>query len=85
YHVDQNAYVSKGKTCVTATLPTTGIQINSNCAGSYNDGSFVADYQFNKHFDVYAGVNYSTLDGGLSSGYLNDSQATVATGLRLRF
>ncbi len=85
YHVDQNAYVSKGKTCATAALPTTGIQINSNCAGSYNDGSFVADYQFNKHFDVYAGVNYSTLDGGLASGYLNDNQTTVATGLRLRF
>jgi hypothetical protein len=34
---------------------------------------------------VYAGVNYSALDGGLSSGYLNNSQTTVATGIRLKF
>jgi predicted porin len=85
YHVDQNAYVSKGKTCATATLPTTGIRTNSNCAGTYDDGSIVVDYQFTKHFDVYAGVNYSTLDGGLASGFLSDSQTTVSTGVRVRF
>ena len=85
YHVDQNAFVAKGKTCTTATLPATGIKTNANCAGGYDDGSFVVDYQFNKHFDVYAGLNYSTLNGGLASGFLNDNQATVATGLRLRF
>ena len=85
YHADQNAYLSKGKSCANATLPTTGIKINANCSGGYDEGSFVVDYQFNKHFDVYAGLNYSTLNGGLSSGYLSDNQTTVATGLRLRF
>jgi predicted porin len=80
YHVDQNAFSG------TVSAPAAGtIQTKANTAGSYNDGSFVVDYQFNKHFDVYAGVNYSTLDGGLASGYLNNSQTTVATGVRLRF
>ncbi len=85
YRADQNAYLSKGKTCASATLPTVGIKTNANCAGTYGDGSFVADYQFNKHFDVYAGANYSTLDGGLASGFLNNEQTSVVTGARVRF
>ncbi len=80
YHIEQNAFLG------TVSKPAAGaIQIAANTPGSYNDGSFVIDYRFNKHFDVYAGVNYSTLDGGLSSGYLNNNQSTVATGIRLRF
>jgi predicted porin len=80
YHVEQNAFLG------TVSKPATGtIQTSANASGSYNDGSFVIDYRFNKHFDVYAGVNYSALDGGLSSGYLNNSQTTVATGIRLKF
>jgi predicted porin len=80
YHVDQNAFSG------TVSAPAAGtIQTKANTAGSYNDGSFLVDYQFNKHFDVYAGVNYSTLDGGLASGYLNNNQTTVASGVRLKF
>ena len=54
-------------------------------AGTVNDGSFVVDYQFNKHFDVYAGVNYSVIDGGLASGYLANNNTSVITGARLKF
>jgi predicted porin len=80
YRIGQNAYSG------TVSAPAAGtIQTKANSAGSYNDGSFVVDYQFTKHFDVYAGVNYSALDGGLASGFLNNSQTTVATGLRLKF
>ena len=80
YHVDQGAYLGK----VSTPQPGT-IQTSANSAGSYNDASFVADYQLTKHFDVYAGVNYSMLDGGLASGYLNNNMTTVATGIRLKF
>ncbi len=81
YYIEQNAFVV-GK----PSKPAAGtIQTAANTPGAYNDGSFVVDYRFNKHFDVYAGVNYSTLDGGLSSGYLNNNQTTVATGIVLRF
>ena len=80
YHVDQGAYLG------TVSKPQAGtIQTSANSAGSYNDASFVADYQLTKHFDVYAGVNYSMLDGGLASGYLNNNMITVATGIRLKF
>ncbi len=80
YHLEQNAFLG------TVNKPAAGtIQTAANTPGSYNDGSFVIDYRFNRHFDVYAGVNYSALDGGLSSGYLNNNQTTVATGVRLKF
>ena len=80
YHVEQNAFLG------TVSRPAAGtIQTAADTSGSYNDGSFVIDYRFNKHFDVYGGVNYSALDGGLSSGYLNNNQTTVATGVRLKF
>jgi len=60
-------------------------QQKANLAGTVNDGSFVADYQFNKHFDVYAGVNYSVIDGGLASGFLANNNTSVVTGARVKF
>lgn len=80
YHADQGAYPG------TVSTPRAGtVQTSANSAGSYNDASFVADCQITKHFDVYAGVNCSMLDGGLASGYLNNNMTTVATGVRLKF
>src|SRR5271165_6438169 len=64
YHVKQNAFLG------TVSAPAAGtIQTKANSAGSYNDGSFVIGYRFTKHLDVYIGINYSALDGGLASGY----------------
>jgi predicted porin len=82
YHVDQGAYSTDPN---NAKIPSVGIKTAPNTPGSHNDASFVADYQLTKHFDVYAGVNYSILDGGLASGYLNNNMTTVATGIRLKF
>lgn len=81
YHLEQNHYQG------SATAAQTGSPNKQagNLAGSYNDGSFVVDYRFNKHFDVYAGVNYSIIDGGLASGYLANGQTSVVTGARLKF
>lgn len=82
------ATTSGGSTC-----PLGGAS-KSNCAGNSNTASFVADYAFNKHFDVYGGVAYAAVDGGLASGFPNvptsGANATVdttvvMTGLRLKF
>ncbi len=62
-----------------------GITTGSNCSGDLNQGSFLIDYRFNKHLDVYAGVSYSSVDDGLSSGYLNDNTTFFMTGARLKF
>lgn len=63
YHVEQNAFVSDTNVC------TNGGDTRTNCAGSYNQGSLLIDYAFNKHFDVYAGTTYAIVDGGLAAGF----------------
>ncbi len=63
YHVDQSAFISDGKPC------TNGGATRTDCAGTYNQGSLLLDYAFDKHFDVYAGVTYAIVDGGLAAGF----------------
>jgi predicted porin len=88
YHADQNSWVNSTGSCAFNNAnhaPTVGIKIASNCSGNFDMGSFLVDYAFNKHFDVYAGVNYSVVDGGLSSGFLVDNSTLFMTGARLKF
>jgi predicted porin len=44
--------------------PTAGFR--SSCAGNLNEVSLYADYHFTKRFDVYAGIAYSDVSGGLA-------------------
>ncbi len=83
YHLDQPAFSSAS----ILSSPQVGSpnQQKAYTAGSSNDASFVVDYQFNKHFDIYAGLNYSDIDGGLASGYLANENTSVVTGARLKF
>jgi predicted porin len=94
YHVDQNSYKADGAPCPAG--PASAVQ----CAGHYDQFSFLVDYEFNKHFDVYAGVNYARSAGGLAAQYPGTPSANggaakgtatsvdvtdVVTGMRLRF
>src|ERR1700678_1403669 len=38
----------------------------SSCAGTLDEVSFYGDYHFTKRFDVYAGIAYSQVTGGLA-------------------
>ena len=78
YHYDQHAY---------ATGAATGCnnQSSSACAGTMNAVSFDADWKFAKKFDVYAGVMFSEVAGGLANGYLYRNQVDPTVGLRFRF
>ena len=62
-----------------------GNPIGANCSGDLNQGSFLIDYTFNKHFDIYTGVTVSDISGGISSGFLQTSDVAVTSGLRLKF
>jgi predicted porin len=87
YHFDQNSWRT-GTGAGTACADNGSGKFNSktsNCAGNFDMGSFLIDYAFNKHFDVYAGVNYSVVDGGLASGFLQDNSTLFMTGARLKF
>jgi predicted porin len=96
YHWGQDNFLDTGnRSCATntvriATGQTTinnrvGAQIPSNCAGDFNQVSFLADYVFNKHFDVYGGVSYTEIGGGLASAFLNKDMFSAASGVRLKF
>ena len=63
------------------------------CAGDFNEEAIVADYVFNKHYDVYAGINHSEVTDGLANGFQgttsdgttgSESQTTVMIGFRVK-
>jgi predicted porin len=72
--------------------PTFGAFVNcnnpsafSNCHGTFDAVSFVADWQFAKKFDAYAGIMFSQVNGGLANGFINRSSIDPTIGLRFRF
>ena len=88
YHRDQNAYSGYSFSTKTNALEFSGPCSNtahSNCSGSLNGASLVADYQVSKHFDIYTGVMYSIAVDGMASGYLNNNTVTTAAGARYKF
>ncbi len=85
YYETQNHYelgTSLG-TCTTAASNP-----SKNCSGTTEMISFLVDYTFNKHFDIYAGLSYVDLSGGFANGVgivpIRDT-TNVVTGLRLKF
>lgn len=88
YHESQNSYNSPtAANCQSQPNSTTGNAIKSNCSGDINVVSGLVDYAFNKHFDVYGGVTWSSAAGGFTSGFANSTlqDTSVLTGLRLKF
>jgi rubredoxin len=72
--------------------PTFGAFVNcavaapaANCHGTFDAVSFVADWQFAKKFDAYAGIMFTQVNGGLANGYLNRNTIDPTVGLRFRF
>jgi predicted porin len=63
YHVSQNQYIADGAPCIAGGASKT------DCAGNFDQVSFVADYWLNKHMDVYAGITYGKVTNGLASGF----------------
>jgi predicted porin len=72
-----NQKSNNGNGCTNASAPT--------CAGTLADISLVADYHFTKRFDSYAGLNWSEVKNGLSSGFIYRTNTTAMVGLRFNF
>jgi predicted porin len=77
YHYDQNSF-HVGGFCNSATIA-------SSCSGQLNAASFDIDWQFAKKFDIYAGVMYSAMAGGLANGFQVFNNWAPTAGLRFRF
>jgi predicted porin len=75
YHVNQNSF--KGNGCSDNS--------SSSCSGNENVYSAMGDYHFTKRFDAYAGVAFSKVSNGLSSGFLKTSNADPMIGFRFKF
>lgn len=91
YHITQNSW-----TIGHGASGTQGVSCSASgilCAGDFEEASFVLDYVFNKHYDLYAGVNYSEVTDGLAYGFPgttvgtsgSQNQTTFMVGGRVRF
>jgi predicted porin len=78
YRYDQNSFSTEHPGCKTTA-------VSSQCSGSENFVSFVADYHFTKRFDTYAGAMWSQVEGGLANGFLNTSTIDPTIGFRYSF
>lgn len=95
YYVSQPAYLTSAapgsNDCAAVTAANkanpafVGFTAGMNCSGGISMAAFMVDYPLSKRLDVYGGVNYSTISGGFTSGYLNDSNTVLLSGLRLKF
>jgi predicted porin len=63
YHVNQNSFVQDSAPCIAGGASKT------DCAGTFDQFSLLADYQVTKHLDVYAGITYGKVENGLASGF----------------
>jgi predicted porin len=92
YHITQNSWTIGLGPTGTNNIGCSGAGLL--CAGDFNEASFVVDYVFNKHYDIYGGVNYSEVTDGLANGFVgttkdgttgSETQTTVMLGGRVKF
>jgi predicted porin len=76
YHVDQNAFVADGQPCVGSLTSKT------DCAGTFDQVSFLADYALNKHLDVYSGITYGQVHNGLAATFQGTDSTKAGFGTR---
>jgi len=85
YHQWQNDFR------VPSGCPPTSFR--ASCSGFLNEGSLYADHHFTRRFDVFAGVAYSNVSGGLAIAiphgpgvpYLNKNNTAPTIGARFVF
>ncbi|MGO8740205.1 porin [Rhodoblastus sp.] len=77
---DQWGNVAQDATCSAPSQNAKAAQ----CGGDLNAGSLFVDYHFTKRFDVYGGMEVSTVNGGLAGGSLPAGAKSI-TGANLGF
>jgi predicted porin len=79
YGYKQNSYgIGANAGCSTTKAGT--------CSGTEAAVTFSADYRFTKRFDVYGGVMYTNVAGGLASGFdFSTNTVDPTIGFRFRF
>jgi predicted porin len=92
YHINQNSWTIGLGGAGTDNLGCSAAGLL--CAGDFYEASFVVDYIFNKHYDLYAGLNWSEVTDGLANGFPgttadgttgSENQTTFMVGGRVKF
>ncbi len=90
YHEWQNNYTAPGTNCgPNTTAPAPGYApkgaANSACSGTTDWVSAMVDYRPLKRVDLYAGIAYSTVGGGMASGFFHTYNIAPTAGFRVSF
>jgi predicted porin len=84
YEYIQNHY-NPTATCPGGNQARNASRESGTCSGRLEAYSLVADYRFDRHFDVYAGAMWSHVADGLASGYLYNVTIDPTIGGRFSF
>jgi predicted porin len=74
YHEWDNNY---GTAATLATCAALGNSQSPTCSGTLDAVSVVVDWRFAKHVDLYAGIMYSQVTGGLASNFFVNNIGTT--------
>jgi len=81
YHYIQNSFFG---TPAAGPVPCSGSE-HSQCAGTFDAFSAAIDWRFAPKWDVYFGLMFSRVNGGLAFGFLQRNNIDPTVGLRFRF
>jgi predicted porin len=90
YHVNQSNWTIQSTTTGAITACAGAGLL---CSGDFDEASLVADYVISKHYDAYAGVNWSEVTNGLANGFAgtpkagtsgSENQTTIMIGFRIK-
>jgi predicted porin len=88
YHLWQNNFVNTAGAAPTAASlsnPVAGAcafpvpSVSSGCSGTEDVISLVIDWRFARHMDLYAGIAYSHVDGGVANGFIQANVTNANT------
>lgn len=81
YHYIQNSFFG---TAAGGPAPCSGME-HAQCAGTFDAISAAADWRFAPKWDLYGGVMFTQVNGGLAFGFLQRNNIAPTVGVRFRF
>ena len=81
YHYIQDLFFG---TATGGPSPCFGTE-HSQCAGTFDGISGAVDWRFRPKWDLYAGIMFTQVSGGLANGFLQHNNIAPTVGLRFRF
>jgi hypothetical protein len=81
YHYIQNSFFG---TPAGGPAPCSGSE-HPQCAGTFDGISAAVDWRFAPKWDLYSGIMFTQVNGGLAFGFLQRNNIAPTVGLRFRF